>query len=209
MAFDLKTATPDTTFPAGGFLFGADSQAADDPAIYSGETFMARFNLFADTNILEQRNGAYGQTLRVYNTYTDALNYERVAFFWAGNVFNISAQRLGTGSERPVQITSTNNTLIVTTSATDGLQLNPNNGSNVNVMTGGAAGSLTRGLRCGSFFEFTNNRTIANLPSSPTVGMIVRVTDANSPAIGSTVASGGAAAALVWYNGTNWTVIGV
>ena len=51
--------------------------------------------------------------------------------------------------------------------------------------------------------------TVATLPSPPAVGMIARVTDANSPTTGSAVASGGAAAALVWYNGAAWNVIGV
>jgi len=51
--------------------------------------------------------------------------------------------------------------------------------------------------------------TVATLPSTPVVGMVARVTDASSPAVGSTVAGGGAAAALVWYNGANWTVLGV
>ena len=50
--------------------------------------------------------------------------------------------------------------------------------------------------------------TVAGLPSG-TVGQIARVTDANSPTVGATVASGGSANALCWYNGTNWTVIGV
>lgn len=35
MAFDLKGASPDTTLPSTGFLFGADSQSATDPSIYS------------------------------------------------------------------------------------------------------------------------------------------------------------------------------
>ena len=56
--------------------------------------------------------------------------------------------------------------------------------------------------------EATQGYTVATLPT-PTVGMIARVTDANSPSIGSTVTGSGAAAALVWYNGSNWTVIGV
>ena len=51
--------------------------------------------------------------------------------------------------------------------------------------------------------------TVATLPGTPAVGMIARVTDATAPAVGVTVAGGGAAAALVWYNGTNWRVIGV
>jgi hypothetical protein len=50
--------------------------------------------------------------------------------------------------------------------------------------------------------------TVSGLPSG-TVGQIARVTDANSPTVGATVASGGSANALCWYNGTNWTVIGV
>jgi len=51
--------------------------------------------------------------------------------------------------------------------------------------------------------------TVATLPSSPSVGRVARVTDASSPSVGATVTGGAAAAALCWYNGTNWTVIGV
>lgn len=35
MAFNLKSATPDASMPSTGFLFGADSQSATDPAIYA------------------------------------------------------------------------------------------------------------------------------------------------------------------------------
>ena len=51
--------------------------------------------------------------------------------------------------------------------------------------------------------------TVATLPATPLTGMIARVTDALAPAVGVTVAAGGAAQALCWYNGANWTVIGV
>lgn len=51
--------------------------------------------------------------------------------------------------------------------------------------------------------------TVATLPGAPLAGMIARVSDANTPVIGTTVAAGGAAYALVNYNGANWTVIGV
>ena len=50
---------------------------------------------------------------------------------------------------------------------------------------------------------------IASLPASPVLGMVAAVTDANTPIIGSTVAAGGSAKALVWYNGANWTVTGI
>ena len=57
--------------------------------------------------------------------------------------------------------------------------------------------------------EVAVSSTVAGLPATPVVGMLTRVTDATSPTVGSIVAGGGAAAALVWYNGTNWRVIGV
>jgi hypothetical protein len=60
----------------------------------------------------------------------------------------------------------------------------------------------TGAIRCVTAF------TVVTLPAGE-VGDLARVTDANAPSVGSPVASGGAANALCWYNGTNWTVIGV
>jgi len=70
-----------------------------------------------------------------------------------------------------------------------------------------AAGTGT--VKVNSVAEVAVSSTVVGLPTAPAVGMLTRVTDATAPAVGSTVAGGGAAAALVWYNGTNWTVIGV
>ncbi len=49
---------------------------------------------------------------------------------------------------------------------------------------------------------------IGSLNASPTIGEVQSVTDSLNPTIGSTVAAGGSAKALVWWNGANWTVIG-
>jgi hypothetical protein len=49
--------------------------------------------------------------------------------------------------------------------------------------------------------------TIASLPGSPTLGMMAVVNNALAPALGVTVASGGTAKAVVWWNGANWTVV--
>jgi hypothetical protein len=57
--------------------------------------------------------------------------------------------------------------------------------------------------------EVATALTVATLPSSPVVGMLARVTDADAPTLGATVVGGESDNALVWYNGTNWTVIGV
>ena len=85
------------------------------------------------------------------------------------------------------------------------------------IASDGSAGAfrvLTAGterLRCDSIgsVRVVTALTVATLPGTPAVGMIARVTDATAPVVGMTVAGGGAAAALCWYNGANWSVIGV
>ena len=52
------------------------------------------------------------------------------------------------------------------------------------------------------------NYTVATLPT-PTRGDTCYVTDALAPVMGSAVVGGGAIAAMVWYNGTAWTVTGI
>ena len=56
--------------------------------------------------ILAQRNGTNAQTYRLYNTFTDASNYERAYLRWASNVLEIGTEGAGTGSEKPVRITA-------------------------------------------------------------------------------------------------------
>lgn len=51
--------------------------------------------------------------------------------------------------------------------------------------------------------------TVAALPTPPLTGTVVYVTNAAAPTLGAVVAGGGAATALVWYNGAAWRVIGV
>lgn len=53
---------------------------------------------------LAQRNGVNAQTFRIYNTYTDASNYERGFMSWGGNVLSIGAEAAGTGSQRTVRL---------------------------------------------------------------------------------------------------------
>jgi hypothetical protein len=51
-------------------------------------------------NTLAQRNGTNAQTTRVYNTYTDASNYERLSTTWSSNVCYTKPENAGTGSAR-------------------------------------------------------------------------------------------------------------
>lgn len=73
-------------------------------------------------NILAQRNGTTAQTFRIYNTFTDTNNYERVELssnLVAANTFALLVNQLGTGSPR---------TFYVGTIGNSGLIFRTNNG---------------------------------------------------------------------------------
>lgn len=55
----------------------------------------------ADTLALRRSTNA--QAFNIYNTYTDASNYERGCLKWSSNVFVIGAEKLGTGSNRSIE----------------------------------------------------------------------------------------------------------
>jgi len=62
-------------------------------------------SLYRDAaSILAQRNGTNAQTFRLYNTYTDASNYERLAISWGSNIVSIKPENAGTGSARVLYI---------------------------------------------------------------------------------------------------------
>lgn len=50
--------------------------------------------------ILAQRFGTAAQTYRIYNTYTDASNYERIRLGWSANICYLQPENLGTGVAR-------------------------------------------------------------------------------------------------------------
>jgi hypothetical protein len=182
-------------------------------------------------NTLGQRNGVNAQTFNIYNTYTDASNYERGFMSWASNILTIGAQAAGTGVLRQIRFSASavelsSGVVFVQSDFNQSIKLHASYGiawqagaagagtSNVarlsSTLTSGYGVELTTGLRLGApVLHATTGYTVATLPTTPVVGMTTRVTDATSPTVGSTVTGGGAAAALCWYNGANWTVIGV
>lgn len=65
----------------------------------------ADVNLYRDAaNILAQRNSTTAQEFRVYNTYTNSTNYERLRTYWSTNVAIIGTDALGTGTSRALSI---------------------------------------------------------------------------------------------------------
>jgi hypothetical protein len=82
------------------------------------------------------------------------------------------------------------------------------NAAGVVEVNNGTAGTF-RELKARSVIH--SGVTIANLPASPTAGQVAYVTDGDaSLAWGATAVNSGSGATkyLVWYNGTNWTVLG-
>ena len=69
-------------------------------------------------NIIEQRNGTNAQAFRVYNTYTDASNYERGGMAWSAGAFQIGVLgTLGTGNpQRAIQFLVNNGAAVWTMS---------------------------------------------------------------------------------------------
>ena len=130
------------------------------------------------SGIIAQLNGTNAQTFRCYGTYTDASNYVRAALSSTSTDVTLAAETAGTGA--------------------DDIPLN---------LT--AAGTGT--VKVNSVAEIAVSSTVAGLPATPAVGMITRVTDGDSGlTFGNTVVNSGAGATpyLVWYNGTNWTILG-
>lgn len=80
-----------------GFTLGLPSSGSVQ---WNADTILQR----DAANALALRNGTNAQTFNVYNTYTDASNYERAPMFWNGSNFDITTQALGTGSVRPLRV---------------------------------------------------------------------------------------------------------
>ena len=55
-------------------------------------------------NTLAQRNGVNAQIFRVYNTYTDGSNYERLGVGYQNAAFEIVAAKAGTGASRNIRL---------------------------------------------------------------------------------------------------------
>jgi hypothetical protein len=83
-------------------------------------------------------------------------------------------------------------------------------GMNVIVPNGNTTGAWIRtGFpTTGPKYFATTPTTYAGLPLSPTLGMIATITDATTTVQGAVTTGGGAAVALIWYDGAgNWRVV--
>ena len=194
----------------------------------------ADVRLYRDAaNTLALRNGTNAQTLNVYNTFTDASNYERGVFDWAGtaNVLTIGTKAAGTGTTRNMQFVIGGVNKLdygVTTASTwtvggqitspyvnviSGIYLGPSltgfiSSNSATVLKIDTNGSYTN-LSVGSTnigVVTTKATTVATLPAAATAGAGARayVTDATSCTFLGALTGSGSTNCPVVSNGTSW-----
>jgi hypothetical protein len=81
-----------------GVQFKSDSTLEWSSGVVGGTSDVVLVRDAANT--LAQRNGTNAQAFRIYNSYTDASNYERLKIYWAGNQAAIRTEAAGTGTVR-------------------------------------------------------------------------------------------------------------
>ncbi len=123
----------------------------------------------ADT--LAQRRSTNPQGFRLYNTYTDASNYERLSISWASNSVRIQAQNAGTGTPRELEFRGGNGTLAFKVGTTSAVTFNDSKDIVFGTATGSRLGSAANQLI--GFYGATPV-TQQNVPlTSPTVQNVI------------------------------------
>jgi hypothetical protein len=79
------------------------------PHVNSPDTFLYRDGA---ANIIAQRNSTSAQIFRLYNTYTDASNYERFNIEWSSGYLNLRTEKAGTGSNRDLRLHATSGIIV-------------------------------------------------------------------------------------------------
>lgn len=179
-------------------------------------------------NTLAQRNGTNAQTFNVYNTYTDASNYERLSIL-GGTTATIRTEAAGTGTAKNLllqaggsavlflgagaanqwQISAPGNILANTDNTNDIGASGANRPRSIfaasNITAGGAL--TAGGAISSSNVVSTGVYVVSALPACASrQGSRAMVTDANATTFNSVVAGSGANILPVYCDGTNWKI---
>ena len=101
-----KTVTFYSAVTVGNTLYATDLLANTNGGVIA-IGLAGDVKMFRDAaNTLALRNGANVQTLNLYGTYTDASNYERLAFSYGSSQFKIPTEAAGTGAARYLTLTA-------------------------------------------------------------------------------------------------------
>jgi len=104
--------------------FGGTQMRFAVPIEFSSSAFATSDIAFsrASAGVLEIRAGTTAQESRIYGTYTDASNYERLAIRTAAGAYTIAAEASGTGTKRNIVFDGANRGAFIDppSSGTDG-----------------------------------------------------------------------------------------
>ena len=140
----------------GGIRTGGNAYTWINRSAYFGWTTSATTHdstdsdtrLYRDAaNTLAQRNDTNAQAFRLYNTFTDASNYERGFMQWASNVLRIGTEKAGTGSARALEF-QTDGATRLTIDSTGQVLVTGNLGAlsgTLNIVAGGARAAFFTG----------------------------------------------------------------
>ena len=197
---------------AGGLLaFTGRSQWSSpaDGSMQLSNTAVTSYAVLAvdAANVLALRNGTSAQAFNVYNTYTDASNYERGYARWNAGVYEFGMEALGTGATKHVRLNRATGANLYL-----GDWIDNSSGhflaSVDNTYDIGASGANRPRRIYAAGFVVTQSTTVAGLTAAATAGAGARsfVTDATATTFLSVVAGGGANKVPVVSDGTNWLI---
>ena len=146
---------------------------------------VTRAHIHSDgANILSQRDGTAAQTFNIYNTYTDASNYERGFMKWNANTLEIGTEAGGTGAARNISFPSGNVGIGTSTPV-----------SRLNIV----GGSINQGG--GTGLGISSDLSAGRFVSGPGVVAIASSTDASTIEISAGSTGGQSGIAVSGFNG--------
>lgn len=115
-------------------------------------------NLFQGTNLLEMRNGVNFQSMLLYNTFTDASNYERVRVGFDGTgTVQLQTESAGTGNtSKAINIQTGSASVLIGTVGTTRLTVRSDG-----ILTVGAVAFASLGTPANGSYVYCNDCTIA------------------------------------------------
>jgi hypothetical protein len=214
----LAWGTVSTDSTKTGIGSGATPAGSSGQVQYNNASALGAAPLWVESaNVLAQRNSTNAQSLFVYNTYTDASNYERGFLQWDTNSLRIGADAAGTGSKRQ-SIVEGNTISFRPLSGSIGIVWQMSNTGHLTTPTtntydiGASGGTRPRTVYAATSVVAPYQQTTATTVGALTAcnagaqGTRSMVTDASATTFASTVAGGGANIMPVICNGTNWII---
>lgn len=144
-----------------------------------------------NSHVLAQRWGANAQTYRIYGTYTDASNYERLSLSANATAAYITAEEAGTGTARDLYLGANNSTKMVVsangnigvgtttpttaldisaTTSVGGLRIKTDNNQNIfQYLKGDGTNLLRAAWDGGNFHHYANGNIYYNLNNNESI----------------------------------------